>query len=119
MDEMECHVCGYFEGKPDEYEMETVRGYRGKKVEVPRCVDKLACARRKKAEDRSYAGDVLAEIRETADDIRAARDEISRREKYLAEQVKEALNYGAGATAVARAAGLSRERIYQIRDGRR
>lgn len=40
-------------------------------------------------------------------------------EVEIAEDIREALSLGASPTKLARATGLSRERIYQIRDNRR
>lgn len=62
----------------------------------------------------------------TADEIRANRakrrkavERVEKIDAELAELVRKALAEGIGPTEIARVAGLSRERIYQIRDGRR
>ena len=63
---------------------------------------------------------------DTADEIRANRAKrqeamecIARIDAELAELIKRALAEGLGPTEIARIAGMSRERVYQIRDGRR
>lgn len=60
------------------------------------------------------------------DDIRRNREKrkravarIEQIDAELAALVKKALAEGVGPTQIARIAGLSRERVYQIRDGRR
>lgn len=62
---------------------------------------------------------VLNDIRAERAEIVADRASIKEHEAELAAYIREALGYGIGVTTIARAAGLSRERIYQIRDGRR
>jgi DNA-binding phage protein len=44
---------------------------------------------------------------------------VQEAEANLADHIREALAEGGSVTKIARAAGLSRERIYQIRDRRR
>lgn len=55
------------------------------------------------------------------DRLRAARDARDHSEQAFAEQVREAMRDRHGHTVreLAQAAGISRERAYQIRDGRR
>jgi hypothetical protein len=51
--------------------------------------------------------------------LRQARDVVTRYEDRLAGEVRAALRAGVSAADVADAAGISRARVYQIRDGRR
>jgi hypothetical protein len=44
---------------------------------------------------------------------------VARREEELAEEIRAALAEGQSAAAIAEAAGISRQRVYQIRDGKR
>lgn len=48
-----------------------------------------------------------------------ARESVARKEIEVAEAVRNALAEGAPAVKVAEAAGISRARVYQIRDGKR
>lgn len=48
-----------------------------------------------------------------------ARESVARKEQEVAEAVRGALAEGASATELAKAVGISRARVYQIRDGRR
>lgn len=59
------------------------------------------------------------EIRANRTKRRKAMERVEVIDAELAELVKRALSEGMGPTEIARIAGLSRERIYQIRDGRR
>lgn len=72
------------------------------------------------AENNQLAlAEVLDQITETARAITLSREDIKGWEADLARYVKEAFEHGATGPQLARATGLSRERIYQIRDGRR
>lgn len=51
--------------------------------------------------------------------LQEAREAVARKEDDVAEAVRAALAEGATASDVAKAVGLSRARVYQIRDGRR
>lgn len=84
-----------------------------------RCADVKACAARVAADRKDAARQVLEEIREHRENIKYLRQCVKDAEAEMARSIQEALTYSAGPTAIARAAGLSRERIYQIRDGRR
>ncbi len=61
------------------------------------------------------AGTVSAKARQLA----AARRRVEACEEELAVAIRGALAEGTAAAAVAAAAGISRARVYQIRDGRR
>lgn len=62
--------------------------------------------------------DTLAEVRQAAADVAEARQAAERARERLAEAVRAALAEHK-APQVAEVAGLSAERVYQIRDGRR
>lgn len=47
------------------------------------------------------------------------REHVAEAETEIANDIREALSLGASPTKLARATGLSRERIYQIKDNRR
>jgi DNA-directed RNA polymerase specialized sigma subunit len=47
------------------------------------------------------------------------RESVVTREQEVAEAIRSALAEGSSATAIAEAVGISRARVYQIRDGRR
>lgn len=54
-----------------------------------------------------------------ARNLAIARGRVARREEELAEVIRAALSEGWSASVIAEAAGLTRQRVYQIRDGRR
>lgn len=112
----ECEDCG---ATDVETELHAYVGPRRKKYLLPRCVDRAACAVRQKAERAALVQDVLGEVADAASDLDSARREVKAMEKALAKIVKYALQEGAPATSVAQAARLSRQRVYQIRDGSR
>lgn len=116
--EMECTDCGHI-GTPDEFEIHTYIGARRKKFQLPRCIDRKACAVRVKEETARLHADIAQEVAEVAHGLALTRQAVKDAEVELAEAIKDALSEGVGATQVARAAGISRERVYQIRDGRR
>jgi len=55
----------------------------------------------------------------TADLLRHYREMVKTTERQLARDIHEDIAAGKPVTQIAKDAGLSRERIYQIRDGRR
>lgn len=117
-----CVVCMDGEDDPPgigpfEYVRTAVR--YGTRYKEYRCVDRKACARREAQMRRELADAVLDEIRMARENLTDLRRDVVSAEARVATQVREALKEGVGATAIARAAGLSRERVYQIRDGRR
>jgi len=61
----------------------------------------------------------LSKVRAAAKNLAAARRREQDAETKLRDAIQGALAEGHGATAIAAATGLSRARIYQIRDGRR
>lgn len=65
----------------------------------------------------------LVEIHDELGTLRAAmvdmRAEMKRNEQRTAELIREAFSRGDSASRLAATAGLSRERIYQLRDDRR
>lgn len=63
--------------------------------------------------------DWLAEIAKQRDVLDLRRGFAAEAEKELAVLIRGAVEAGGSVTGIARAAGLSRERVYQIRDGRR
>jgi DNA-binding phage protein len=114
---LECEDCG--RRGTDGYETHAYIGARRKKYVLKRCVDRAACAMRAKEEMARVHADIALEVEQAAHTIVLLRQDVKAAEAELAEQVKYALEQGVGVTQVARAAGLSRERIYQIKDGRR
>lgn len=81
--------------------------------------DMATCDAVEVAENQQALGDVLQEIGGHIDTLTLLRKDIKETEAEVASLVKEAFKYGATGPQLARATGLSRERIYQIRDGRR
>jgi DNA-binding phage protein len=67
----------------------------------------------------SVREDLLAEVAETAEDLADSRRSLAEAEAELHVRIRRAIEHGCSPTKIARAAQLSRERIYQIRDGRR
>ena len=86
---------------------------------LDRHADKIACDIYEEEDRARMREDITADIAEMRQTLALLRDDIKQAEAEMARQVREAFQYGASATKLARAAGLSRERIYQIRDGRR
>lgn len=116
-----CYVCGAQddEGAPYEY-METIKPeFSREHVKCYRCVDRKACARRVRVGLAEAADEYGEEVRNLRESIELVRADIAEYERRVQDTVREALNEGVNVTRFARAAGLSRERIYQIRDGRR
>lgn len=116
MTTVQCEDCGSLDSKTELHEY---RGPRRQRFMLPRCVDRPACLLRQKAEQELNLLDLLGEVSEVASDLAAERQAVKESEKRLAQAVKSALKEGAPVSGVARAAGLSRERVYQIRDDRR
>lgn len=81
--------------------------------------DQAACDAEEADLRRLCLQDAGADIADHRADIAHLREEIKAAEQDLANSVREAFEYGGSATKLARIAGLSRERIYQLRDGRR
>ena len=63
--------------------------------------------------------DWLEDIRQRRAWVANARKDAERAEADMADLIRLAVKAQVSVTEIARAAGLSRERIYQIRDGRR
>lgn len=61
----------------------------------------------------------IAELQDAAEGVDDARDDLDHAEKNLRRSVQEALEDGLPATRVAQVLGVSRARVYQIRDGKR
>jgi hypothetical protein len=112
--EIECVECGRI--GTDGFEQHTYRGLDRKRRTLPRCSDRRGCERRLKRENEEAHAEILAEA---AGGLRFARQAVKDAEAELSRAVKGALKAGVAATTVAQAAGISRERVYQIRDGRR
>ena len=62
---------------------------------------------------------LLPTVRGKAAQLATARKRVQSCEEEVAEAIRRALVAGDRATEVAEAAGISRSRVYQIRDGRR
>lgn len=116
--DMECQDCGHT-GTPDGFEIHKYIGAKRKTFLLPRCADRAACAVRSEAEAAALRADIASEVEAAAYELTLCRQAVKDAEKELARNVQYALGEGVGVTQVARAAGLSRERVYQIRDGRR
>lgn len=86
---------------------------------LPRCIDRKACAALVKAQQADARAQALEDVEHAKYDVLAARDNVTIAEGALADTIRFVLSEGVPVTAVAQAAGLSRERVYQIRDGRR
>lgn len=91
----------------------------GGTVLLPQCVDRQACALAAAAERAAVIEESLDEVCDAREALKYARDTVKAAEAELAERVRYAIKDGASVLDAARAAGLSRERIYQIRDRRR
>lgn len=63
----------------------------------------------------TLSSDVAAAARNLA----KARERASVAEEKMAETIRAALSEGWSAAVIAEAAGISRQRVYQIRDGKR
>ncbi|MCW2901905.1 MAG: hypothetical protein JWO67_4170 [Streptosporangiaceae bacterium] len=63
--------------------------------------------------------DLLADVRATTERLAALRQEIDKADSAWREAIRTAVADGGRVIDVAAAAGISRERVYQIRDGRR
>lgn len=61
----------------------------------------------------------IAKVISAARMVREARQDVSEAEEFLQDAIRQALAGGHRAVAVAEAAGVSKARVYQIRDGRR
>lgn len=61
----------------------------------------------------------LGTVRTAARNLAKARQRAADAEENLGEKIREAVSEGHAAAAIAVAAGISRARVYQIRDGRR
>jgi hypothetical protein len=112
-DDNYCDHCG--NDNADELENDTIT-VRRKKVTYPRCIDRRACERRVKREAEEAHADELATAKAN---LAGCRQWVKEAEQELALAVQRALAENVSASVVARAAGISRERVYQIRDGRR
>lgn len=113
-----CYICED-EGGDGPYEYaETVVRSRGR-VKLYRHVDRRKCERNRRESLKLAAEDYAMRIRDVRSNIEIARQDIADSEAELHDLVRNAISEGVSVTALARAAGLSRERIYQIRDGRR
>lgn len=60
-----------------------------------------------------------SDVATAARNLATARGRVARREEELADVIRAALSEGWSATVIAEAAGLTRQRVYQIRDGKR
>jgi hypothetical protein len=60
-----------------------------------------------------------SDVATAAQNLAKARGRAAEREEKLAEVIRAALAEGWSASVIAEAAGLSRARVYQIRDGKR
>lgn len=114
-----CYVCQVegMDSGPYEYADTVVR--HGDRLKIYRCVDRKACAKRQAESRRADIADHLFAIRERRDDLASLRRSVADTEAEIADRIRRALAAGAGATETSRAAGISRERVYQIRDSRR
>lgn len=61
----------------------------------------------------------IDELKDAAEGVDDARDDLDAAEKNLRRSVQEALEDGVPATRVAQVLGVSRARVYQLRDGKR
>lgn len=61
----------------------------------------------------------LGSVRTAARNLERARQRAADAEAKLGESIRGAVADGHAAAAIAAAAGISRARVYQIRDGRR
>lgn len=113
----ECYLC-FSQERPFE-SAGSISNDIGGRTRVVRCWDRAACDARVQVNHRLDESEACDEIATEASYLRAARDEVKAREVVLQSLVRDAVGNGASVSKVARAAGLSRERVYQIRDGRR
>lgn len=67
----------------------------------------------------ALSADEVDRVRATARELASVRDEADRIENDLRWAIRDAIKAGARVESIADAAGLSRQRVYQIRDGRR
>ncbi len=67
----------------------------------------------------SVYASAIAELQDAAEGVDDARDDLDAAERNLRRSVQEALEDGLPATRVAQVLGVSRARVYQIRDGKR
>lgn len=114
---LQCQDCG--RTGTDGFEIHDYIGARRKKYPLPRCADRAACADRATQALAEVHAEIALEVAEAAGTIALLRQDVKDAEAALARQVKYALKEGVAVTQIARAAGISRERVYQIRDGRR
>lgn len=61
----------------------------------------------------------MSDISKAARDLATARERVAAAEEKLARVIRIALHNGLPATEIAELAGISRQRVYQIRDGKR
>ena len=61
----------------------------------------------------------IAKVSNAARMVREARRDVAEAEEFLQDAIRQALAGGHRTVDIAEAAGLSRARIYQIRDGKR
>ena len=113
----QCVRC--FNDEPGPVEPFTTTGPRGGKVTRYRCVDRDACAARMRENVELAADDYALELEIVTDSLRLTRQDEKELLEHQADVIRRAIGEGVGVTVIARATGLSRERIYQIRDGRR
>lgn len=113
--ETTCEDCGRT-GQPDTFEIHNYIGARKKHYPLPRCIDRKACERRAKQEATDMHSEILMGA---ASDVAGCRQMVGMAKRALADAVRAALTDNVSPTAIARAAGISRERVYQIRDNRR
>jgi hypothetical protein len=62
---------------------------------------------------------VIQDVQRAARSLAKARERVTYHEVLLAEEIRAALAAGARVADIAASAGVSRSRVYQIRDGRR
>lgn len=116
--DLECEDCGR-SGNPDTFEIHNYIGARRKKYPLPRCIDRKECEFRVMLQTAEAHAEISDEVAEAARTIHLLRQDVKDAEKELARQIKYALKEGVAVAQIAMAAGISRERVYQIRDGRR
>lgn len=116
-EDLECQKCGREGTDGFEFYRTTIYVDSGpKRGMVPRCADRQACDRRVKNQAAWAYRDTLTEA---ADDLKRAREAVKDAEKAMGQEIKRALKEKVSVTDIARWTGISRERVYQIRDGRR
>lgn len=64
-------------------------------------------------------GPSIAKVGNAARMVREARQDAAEAEEFLQDAIRQALAGGHRVVDIAEAAGISRARVYQIRDGRR